>query len=729
MRSWIPVSLLLALGLTGGMAVNASAEEAKPAAEPLDPVELDLTEAPDAAPGEDVLPEVTVQDTHTSDDESYQGKKTRVGKTEQLPKDIPQSVTIVPEQLMQDRNANTLKEALRNVAGLTFNAGEGGRIGDNITIRGYSAVGDLYLDGLRDMAQYNRETFNLEQVEVLRGSASMLYGRGSTGGIINQVSKDPEEEDHYILNLTGGTSQYLRATTDVNKTLGKRAAFRLNAMVTRDGSFRDGPEYKRWGIAPSLTWWINPNNDLNLSYYFLKENNIPDMGVPYFDGRPLRVPLDTFYGMANMDYEKNRTSIATVTFTHRFGPNHTIRSVIRHADYARDMVAVAPRLVGRPSSISDDYPINRQRQARGGKEHTLTSQTEYNGKFATGPFKHEVMAGYEYTWERAHRWTNTNPFANPRTTVGDPDNTPNLRWNFDESFARTAFNYYTGKTHSVYGQDTIEIIPHVKVMLGTRFDHMRADYKRPAPAGDLERNDKVWSYRGGLLYQPNDLSTYYVSYGTSFNPSAELYQLDPRTANTDPEKSRNMEAGAKWELFGGDLSLRTAVFRSEKTNERNTDLSRPTVALLTGKRHTDGVEVEAAGRITDNWQIFASTALMRSNVDEASYSQATALNKRPVNTPNYTYSVWSTYTFKFHGQWKIGAGIEGVGLRYATANNLVSIPAYTRVDGMLEYTVKNYSVKLNLFNLLNERYYEGIYTGHVVPGTTRAAQVTVSVKI
>jgi catecholate siderophore receptor len=342
--------------------------------------------------------------------------------------------------------------------------------------------------------------------------------------------------------------------------------------------------------------------------------------------------------------------------------------------------------------------------------------------------KHDVLVGYEHTWERSHRWTNTSPLANPSGRVV-PDISPFLPSDFDESFTRTAFNYYTANTDGFYTQDTIEVLPHIKVLMGTRFDNMRANYDRPTPLGPLERDDKVWSYRGGLLYQPTELSTYYVSYGTSFNPSAELYQLDDRTTNTPPEKSRNIEGGAKWELLGGNLSLRTSVFRSEKTNERNTDLSRPDVSLLTGRRHTNGVELEAAGRITPHWQLFGSAALMRSRVDAAFGTQSVAFDMRPVNTPNYTYSLWSTYTAKFHGNWKFGSGIEGIGKRYANASNFTSIPPYTRVDSMIEYSTKRYSVKLNIFNLLNKKYYEGIYTGHVMPGTSRAIQLTLGVKI
>lgn len=723
MKSYLPLAISMSLGFS--LLAPASF-----AGEVLEPVELELAEAPIQQTDETILPQVMVQSKKDVDEGGYQPGKTRVGKTNQLPKDIPQSVTIVPEQLMVDRNANTLKEALRNVAGLTFNAGEGGRIGDNITLRGYSAVGDLYLDGVRDMAQYNRETFNLEQVEVLRGSASMLYGRGSTGGIINQVTKTPEEDEQYKVSTTGGSFNYLRGTVDFNKKLTPHIGVRLNSMVTSDDSFRHGPEYKRWGIAPSVTFGMGTPNQLTASYYYLQEGNIPDMGVPYYKNRPLDVPVTRFYGLANADYERNKTSIATVTYEHRFKNESTLRSIVRQAYYKRDMRATAPRFRGIPSTpLLDDSIINRQRQARGGIEQTLTSQTEYNGKFKTGPFKHQLLAGFEHIEERSKRWSNVSPFANPAATVDNVDNSPRLPFGFDDSFERSNFNYYRASTNGLYTQDTIEVLPHLKVLMGTRFDNMRADYKRPMPAGPLSRRDNVWSYRGAVLYQPTELATYYVSYGSSFNPSAELYQLDDRTANTKPERNRNIEAGGKWELFGGNLSLRTAIFRSEKTNERNTDLSRPDVALLTGRRHTDGIELEAAGRLTRHWQLFGSTALMRSKVDEASVSQITALNKRPVNTPNYTFSLWSTYDFKFHGDWKIGAGIEGVGARYANANNRIDIPAYTRVDAMIEYAIKQYSLRVNLFNLCNKKYYEGIYTGHVIPGTPLAAQVTLSMKL
>ena len=679
-----------------------------------------------APAGEVILAPVTVRDVRYRDASGYQGEKTRVGKTAQLAKDIPQSVTIISEQLIRERNADTFKEALRNVAGLTFNAGEGGRIGDNITLRGYSAVGDLFLDGKRDIAQYNRETFNLQQIDILRGSASMLFGRGSTGGIINQVSKVAKPVDANEVALTAGSFQYKRLTADLNKVLTPDLSLRLNLMDTKTDSFRDGVGQSRWGIAPTLTWGAGTADEVSLAYYYLKDNNVPDYGVPYFQGRPLNVPINRFYGLSKVDYERTETSIATAIYTHLIDNDSTLRTALRRADYDRDLRATAPRLIGNPLSITDATGINRQRQARGGNEHTLALQSDYTTKVALANMTHEVLAGVEYLDEPATRYTNTGTLANPTTALGNPDRNPVLPPNFYDAFSRTAYNNYRGHTASVYGQDTIGFAPHWKLLLGTRFDRMKADYVRPQPAGPLERSDNVWSWRTGLMYQPTKLTTWYASYGSSFNPSAEAYQFDNRTANTPPEKSRNIEAGAKWELLDGNVSVRTAVFRSEKTNERNTDVASPNIAVLSGKRHTDGIEFESVGRLSAKWELFGNVALMRARVDQASADQAGTKGKTPTNTPDYTYSLWSTY--KLAGGWKVGGGLEGVGMRYANAVNTVEVPAYKRVDALLEYAAKAWAVKLNVFNLFNEKYYEGVYTGHVLPGTPRAAQLTLTTK-
>ena len=672
------------------------------------------------------LPAVEVKDAREQQSSGYQGGKTTIGKTSQLPKDIPQSVTLVTEQLMKDRAADTFREALRNVAGLTFNAGEGGRIGDNITLRGYSAVGDLYLDGLRDIAQYNRETFNLHQIDILRGSASMLFGRGSTGGVINQVSKTPFPGNRNDVALTLGSNHYKRAVADLNRAIGDNVSMRINLMKTDADSDRDGVEQSRWGVAPSLRFGAYTNDDVTLSYYYLKEHNIPDYGVPYFEGRPLNVPVNRFYGLANADYERNATGIATATHVHKWNEDTSLKTVLRQAGYARDLRATAPRLVGAPATITDGTLVNRQRQARGADENTWTLQSDFTTKAKTGRLEHELVAGFEYVHEKSHRWTNSSALVNPTTTVGNPNPNPLLPAGFDESFSRTADNHYKARTYGLYAQDVVAVAPAWKVALGARWDDFSADYDRPlADGGPLARRDRVWSTRGGVMFQPRDDVTYYVSYGTSFNPSAELYQLDARAVNTPPEKGRNVEAGIKWELFDGDLSLRTALFRSEKTNERNTDLSVSVERnLLSGKRHTDGIEVEATGQITPNWLVFGAVAAMNAKIDEATGQQLNTLGRVPVNTPKHTYALWTTYALG--GGWKIGGGVDGAGLRYGQNANTTAAPPYARWDALIEYDAKLYTVKLNALNLFDRDYYEGVYAGHVIPGVKRSFQVTLS---
>ncbi|MEO8103818.1 MAG: TonB-dependent siderophore receptor [Betaproteobacteria bacterium] len=662
-------------------------------------------------------------------DKTYQPGLTNIGKTRQLPRDIPQSVTVVPESLMHDRSVDTFREALRTVPSITFNAGEGGRIGDNITLRGFSVVGDLYMDGIRDIAQYNRETFNAEQIEVLRGSSSMLYGRGSTGGIINQVSKAPTVVERTVLGLTLGQYHYARATADTNQVIGENMAIRVNAMRTGAESFRDDVSTDRTGFAPSLRWGIGTANEFQVSHYHLQYDDIPDYGVPYFNGKPLDVPLNRFYGLADANYQRDKADISTLTYTHVFDAQSSLRSVIRAAEYHRDLWAVAPRLAGTPTAITDATVINRQRQARGGDESALTSQTDYNGKFSAWGVKHQVLLGMEWVREDAERWSYAQAagVTNPTTTVGNPDSRPTLASNYFSSVTRTGHVSYTADTAGLYGQETLELNPQWKLVLGARFDNFTADYQRTAPAGPLNRTDRVWSTRTGVLFQPDDFATYYAAFGTSFNPSGELYAMDDRGANTPPEKNRNIEIGAKWELFDGNLSLRTALFRSEKTNERNTDLA-VTVAenLLSGKRHTNGVEIEAAGLITPNWQVFAGAARMSARIDNATGQQANTLGKVPINTPAYTVSLWSVY--KVTENWRVGAGLEAVGKRFGNATDTAEAPAYTRSDGMISYERNAFAVKLNVLNAFNRKIYEGVYQGHVVPGTARTTQVTFEYK-
>jgi len=714
---------------------------------------LPNTASAQSAPAAPTLPTVEVKASAEADSSGYQAATTSIGKLKQLPKDIPQALTIVTSGLIQDKNADTLKEALSNVSGLTFNAGEGGRIGDNMNLRGFYSFGDLYLDGIRDVAQYNRETFNLEQLDVLRGSGSMLFGRGQAGGVINQVSKEAMLIDRNRASATVGTQDYKRVTADVNKVLGKEAALRVNVMKTDAGSTRDHVDSEREGIAANLRWGIGTRDEFSLSHYTLKTDNVPDFGVPFFEQKPLRVSGDTFYGTTS-DYERNTTHMTTGSYKHRFSQDTEIKSVLRYARYTRDLWVAQPQLrstyntvtgacAGTPTSVNPNSLICRSIKARGGEEDTFTSQTDLTSKFATGSLKHEVLAGVELLKEMASRWSYTaGTLAAPPTTVGHPDASPAGMASFYGHQTKSNINSYNGFSVGVYAQDSIEFIPNWKLLLGVRQDILKADYLSPTATNHLKFSET--SYRSGLMWQPSDTQSYYLAWNDSFNPTADLYQLD-NGLSFAAERSQTTELGAKWELFDGDLSLRTAIYRAEKQWERNTDVE-SSGGILSKRRRTDGIEIEAAGRITQRLEVFGGIALMNPKITEPGYNinaltgaitphNPNLKNMQPRNAPKRTANLWATY--RLDGGWRVGLGAEYKSERLAYGINTTNTaivpnvaPSYVRWDGMVAYEQPAYALRLNVMNLLDKRHYVSIYEngGHAVPGSQRSAQLTVDLK-
>lgn len=667
-------------------------------------------------------------------EKSYTKRTTNIGKVTEAVRDIPQSTTTVTKGLINDQGSDTLKDALRNVAGLTFNAGEGGRTGDNITLRGFSAATDLYLDGMRDVGQYNRDLFNVERVDILRGPASMLFGRGSTGGVVNQESKLPGINDKTELAATVGTQSYKRGMVDFNKSIGETSAVRLNVMATDTDLDQDGASITKYAFAPSIRFGINTDTDISLSYFYLTEDSVPTYGVPYYQGKPIDVPLSTFYGFANADYEKTDTHIITAKAKHIFENGWALNGTLRYGDYARDVAPTAPRLnlSSTGGVLTDATVVNRSRPERNGTEKIAAFDVNMSGEFETGSIQHNILAGVDFAREdsKANRFAYTGV---PPTTVGSPSP--------DDAFisatrTHTSATDFVSNTMGVYAQNLIEFTPQLKLLTGLRWDYFSGDYNTANPSAtancggitlaigqacQTERTDRIWSYRTGLVYQPTLKQSYYVSYGTSFNPSGEAYALDPRGSNTPPEKNRNIEAGAKFDLLDGDLSIRTAIFRTEKTNERNTDPLVADAYLLSGKRHTDGVELELAGRITSKWQAFVGLSYMDSNIDEAAGTSANNKDKYAPNTPHYTASLWSTY--QITEQIKAGLGFESKAKRF-TNGQTNTLPSYTRWDAMVEWNYKQISLQINADNLLNEKYYEGLYNGHVVPGAGRSLRLT-----
>lgn len=666
------------------------------------------------------LPPVVVQEQNSP----YVVPQPSLPKFTEPLRDTPQSITIVPEQIIREQGGSTLRDALRNVPGIGINAGEGGGAqGDGFTLRGYNARNDMFIDGVRDQGSYFRDAFNIESVEVLKGPSSTFFGRGSTGGIINQVSKAPRLEPSYSGSFTGGSAFYLRGTADINQPLGTvlpNSSLRVNLMAHRnDVAERDVVGSKRFGFAPSMAFGLGTPTQLTLSYLGQYENNVPDYGLPFIAGNPARVNRNNFYGFKE-DYERTFANIATAKLEHRFNDQLSLRNTLRFSHVHRE---VAPTV---PQPVAGTATVNRSRPIRDTKELIVSNQTDLTVKFATFGLNHALTTGIEIARETVDvlRFSQTTA-ANglPATNLFNPNNGTILT-TVSRALAADSFTRSLG--FGIYAADTLKLNDYFDILGGVRWDYFDTDFndRRPATA-DFNRADKMFSYRGGLVFKPVHWQSYYFSYGTSFNPSAEAIALAANTQNTAPEKNRIFEIGGKLDFFGGALNLTGALFRIEKTNARTPDAITGTTQVLDGAQLAQGVEVGLAGRLFPGFNVFTGYTFIDAEITQS--NDATLKGRVPQNVPRHSANLWATYDFL--EKWQIGGGPSYVGSRYANNTNVNRVDSYVRWDSTIAYQIsKNISLRFNAQNMANAYYFESVHPSHVIPGAGRTFLATVGVK-
>ena len=721
----------------------------------------DTSGAPPAQAGK-VMPAVRAKATaEPTGKESLNATTTSIGKGKQELRDVPQSITVVTERLLDDRNLDTLKEALKNTGGVTFLAAEGGE--EDIRLRGFSlqGSGDIFIDGMRDPAFYDRDSFNWDRLEVLRGSASMLFGRGSTGGAVNQVSKQPFLSTRREVTLTGGTGEYLRALGDFNVMTGDRAAVRVNAMYTTADNY--GVKIDKYGVAPTFRWGIGTRDEFTVGLYHLENDNGIHYGLPWLtpgtvNGGNYLWPTEpeNYYGMKS-DYLDGGTTQGNAVHVHRFQGGAELRTALRVATYDRDQRASAIRfapatqqpggLAVTSDTFSDATVVRRSNgtgvQLKTMKMDNVYAQSDYSGKHRWFGRLNSIQAGVDFGHEDFRNYgldPASPPLTKANTTAGTPDDGASV----DESSRVLLKNRtFDAKAYGVYVQDLISVTDTWKLLGGLRWDHFKGEYHNIAinanpnnpcavtPAARIGRSDSLLSKRLGVLYQPTATSSFHLSYGTSFNTSGDTYQYDAGTVNVDPESSRNFELGAKLDSASGRFTARVALFRSTKYNERNRDADTVNACnyVLSGKRHVAGLDFDVAGRITPNWEIFASYAFMpEAEVDESSGAAGTeVVGSRPGLTPRHSGTVWTTY--RLTPQWRVGGGLNmrsrdtPVGL---PAGSTIRAPAFVTTDLMVEYRRGSLGLKANLTNVTDKHYAETLYRGHYVPGQKRTLEVTAS---
>jgi catecholate siderophore receptor len=661
---------------------------------------------------------------------------------DKLPQDLqdtPQSITVVSQQLMSEQAVTRLEDALKNVPGITLNAGEGAARGDTVNLRGFSAFNDFFLDGVRDAAVYSRDSFDLESVEVVKGPSAVLFGRGSTGGAINQVSKAPLATPLAAVTTIFGSNDLYRATADLNLPINTTSALRLNAMGESSAvADRDDVINRRWGVAPSLALGMGEHDSLTLAYLHQQENNRPDAGIPFLNGAPAPVPRDAYYGLVS-DRTTTDVDIGTARYKHDFNSSLSIADTLRYAHYTFSFIDNMPNYGAHvPSAATplDAILVGRDAPGSSGVQTNLTEQIDLRARFNTGPVSHTLAVGVEIARQTLNLTRYVNPFNSnnswiPQTPLLDPDpNQPLPRVQPPSSLQDTVAN-----SNAAYVTDTMAFGRFVDLTAGLRYDRFAADYDQLTVSSGarlrLDHVDRLGSPRAALVIKPTPMQSYYLSFGTSFDPSAEALALTAKTANLGPVRAKTYEAGAKTGWLDGSLALTGALFRTEVDNAQTNDPENPTITVLNGDQRVDGIELGASGHLTRQWEIFGGYTYL----DGKTLSSGTAayVGQPLPNTARNAVNLWTEY--EFSKAWEAGTGFNWLDRRFADSAGTTTIPSYVVWNAMLSWRVTPHlALQLNGFNLLNKNYFVNAYytsasENHVIPGAGRSVMLSMRLSL
>ena len=674
----------------------------------------------------------------------------------------PQTVNVVSQQLMQDQRTTSVTDALRNVPGITFTAGESGVQGDNINIRGYTARNDIYRDGIRDPGWYARDAFSVDRVEVYKGPSSFAFGRGSTGGVVNIVSKLPQARDFYTVEATGTSANGKRVVTDFSKTFGDITTRLAMVGYDTDVAGRDAAQIKRYGFAPSVAWQVTDQTRNTLAYVYQNDDNIADRGIPMLPGsyfgtsyrQPAPVPRNTYYGVLTPgqdDVEQTQAHSLINKFEHEFAPGLKLTNTTGYSNVERfnrtrpvqisnlgtatsnlwSSSVGGTRLAspGNPltgaTALSNVWIANTNHFQNQTNNQLISNVTDVNAKFATGWLQHNVLVGME--WSREDREQFRTTFTdNYRVNVANPD--PYVLGTLSPTTAATVSD---ANTRGFYIQDQMKVTEWLELLGGVRYDVFKANadtysFNRltggaatPAVAPtSLNSNTDFLSYRAGVVLHPTANSSVYYMRGTSANPPAEFTTITNGQQSLAPVESEVDEIGAKADLLNNRLNVSAAIFRIKKKNDyenRGTTAAPDYVAI--GTSQVEGFEIGATGKLTDQWSLSGGYAYLKSQLLDSLTS--TNVGNQLAMTPTNSFSVFTTYDLD--RQWTIGGGAFYVDSRFTSVTNDARIPDYWRFDAMAAYKVdRNLTLQFNIYNIADKYYYDSAAgAGFAVPGQGR----------
>ncbi|HXH45314.1 MAG TPA: TonB-dependent receptor [Bradyrhizobium sp.] len=654
------------------------------------------------------------------------------GKFPERMLNTPKSITVLSKEVLEDKNATTLKEIGRSTAGVTLGSGEGGNaFGDRFFIRGFDARNDVFIDGIRDPAVSIRENFFTEQIEILRGPASSYAGRGTAGGAINIVTKQAGDVNFKRINSEFGTDQTKRVTLDVNQVIDPTFSVRVGGLF-QDANVagRNFVTDNRWGSFISTKYTPTSDIKITTNYVHTDLSGYPDFGVPYYrqGNTPVTsagIPRENWYGFLNRDFQTARQDFGTGTIEYRVNEAITLTSKVRGEHSLLNYIGTLPQ---NPNTTSPNpllWTTTASAQSRYQTADVWANQNEATFKLDTGGVKHTAVFGVEYSNENISidRYAGLaselagSPFTSTGAVSGVnlyapqytyiPFGIPSLLGNPTR---------YGVNTSSVYVMDTANWQDTIIVNGGVRYD----GYSQSASNNTsyVKQSADLVNYNVGVVYKPLSIGSVYAAYATSANPfgseldatGTDYGGVPPNsTLLLGPERNKAIELGTKWELADRHLLVTGALFQTTKDNARETVNN----LLTSGAAYRiQGIDIEAEGKITDRWSIFGGLVLMQSKVTQSGV--ASNIGLQLANIAHQSFSMLTKY--KFDGGWELGGQAVYRSKVYGGtfAANTNELPSYWRFDAFVEKKIdQNWTMKFYAQNLTNKLYYDSFYRSAV----------------
>jgi iron complex outermembrane receptor protein len=589
--------------------------------------------------------------------------------------EVPQAVSVVTQQEIQDKEALTLSDAIKGVPGITSPSGEGAR--DHFTIRGYDALYDVYRNGLRDGSnnQAFRSMANIERIEVIKGPAGALYGRGSAGGLINLVIKKADR-DVAEVKLQGGSFNRVGVSADLGASLTDTFSSRINLEYKQGDSHIDRADYETLFIAPTFRLELGQSTLIDLDIEYMDQSVTPIRGIPSVDGKPIDIDNSTSYTSAS-DFQENTFINSAVSVQHQFNEKINWSNKLYYSQVEMEQAGT------RNVKVEGDMLQRKVVAFAFDPQEDMGFQSELNMQLGIN----QLLVGFDAN--RMERVSTSGGAVAPSTPLYNPT---------DFTYARPELSPNRSNqvdSTSLYFQDVVSIGDAWKVLLGARYDWITSNQDK-ADGSNFEIKDDNLSPRAGIVFLPSDNSSIYTTIGRSYSlPWGGIYAAPTKSALL---KTDLMEIGFKIDFLDNRATFNSALFNIERENAETNDQG--VVVDVNNDKH-QGIELELKGELLEDWQLSTGYTYLDAENQDTGY--------RPNDVPEHTASLWNTY--KISPAFKIGGGITYIGDRYVGGNESVKLDAYNTVDLMASYEWKAHLIQLNVNNATNQEYFTGATRG------------------